>query len=80
MRYNINKGNKWGENKNMSTWVEMSYNKYKREQDKELFNIDNCKYSRIHFYDFKEDDYGDEYNPALKEITRKEVRWLLEEY
>lgn len=64
----------------MSTWFEMSYNRYKRKQEKELFNIDNCKYSRIHFYDFKEDDYGDEYNPALKEITKKEVKWLFEKY
>ena len=44
------------------------------------FNIDSYKYYCIHYYDFKEDNYEDDYNPLLKEITYKEVKLFLERY
>lgn len=61
-------------------WIEMSYNRYNRDKNKEIFNIDLYKYYRIHYYDFKEDNYEDDYNPLLKEITYKEVKLFLERY
>lgn len=61
-------------------WIEMSYNRYNRDKNKEIFNIDSYKYYCIHYYDFKEDNYEDDYNPLLKEITDKEVKLFLERY